>query len=253
MRPTNRPVIESKLFVATFQRNRCLPYFSGGHVDDLRLTIVLKKQSIALAPLLRLLFCLFLSTGTSAVGVSHGADTCPAAPGPVDAQSCNPAVVSYLVRDEKGKLLDEVALKSICEQLPKSIGDARIYAGEVSFSADGKTFYRPESLDWEKGRKVPSLHFGNSEACAMHLAEVTLSYHNKMMRLIFNIDITRTQSDRRPVVDARPFQEGTFRLDLGGRQPEADQMISAKRWKKGLEKTQRNLPGGPKPAGVSRW
>src|SRR5215510_13769512 len=69
------------------------------------------------------------------------------------AQSCNPAVVNYIVRDERGKVLSVAELKSINDQLPKSIGDARIDVGEVSFADDGKSFYWPESVDWEKGKK----------------------------------------------------------------------------------------------------
>ena len=148
------------------------------------------------------------------------------------AQSCNPAVVSYIVRDENGKVLDEAALKSVYEELPKSIGDARVYVGESSFADDGKTFYWPESADWPKGKKVVGLQFINAETCTMHLTEVTLTYHHKKMRLIFNLEITRAQSDRRPVIDSLPFQEGTFVLDLTGWSHDRDQMISAEKWKK---------------------
>src|SRR5262245_52649113 len=132
------------------------------------------------------------------------------------AQSCNPAAVNYIVRDEAGKVLSEAELKSVSEQLPKSIGDAHTYVGEVSFADDGKSFYWPESSDWQKGKKAPSLEFANAETCSMRLTEVTLTYHNKRMRLIFNIDITKAQPDRRPVIDSLPFRDGAFELDLSG-------------------------------------
>ena len=71
---------------------------------------------------------------------------------PSRAQSCNPAVVNYIVRDEGGKGLSESELKSVYEQLPKSIGDARIDVGEVSFAeyqtalpALRRKFYVPSS------------------------------------------------------------------------------------------------------------
>jgi hypothetical protein len=83
------------------------------------------------------------------------------------AQYCNPATVSLIVRDERGKALTEAELKSVSEQLPKSIGDARTFVGETSFAADGKTFYWPESVDWAHGQKVPSLQFSNSSTCTM--------------------------------------------------------------------------------------
>ena len=148
------------------------------------------------------------------------------------AQYCNPAVVSYIFHDEKGKLLSQTELKTVFEQLPKTIGDAHTFLGEVSFAEDGKSYYREESVDWEKGKKVPALQFINSETCTMHLTEVTLVYHEKKMRLIFNIDIERSQSDRRPVVESPPFQEGTFKLDLSDKSREEDQMIPSTRWKK---------------------
>ena len=148
------------------------------------------------------------------------------------AQSCNPAVVSYLVRDEKGKLLNGASLKTVYEQLPRSIGDAKTFTGEVSFAKDGKRFYWPESVDWPKGEKVPSLEFINNTTCTMRLTEVTLTYHNKTMRLIFNLEIARTQDDRRPVIDSLPFQQGTFALDLKGWSPDRDRVIPAARWKR---------------------
>ena len=149
-----------------------------------------------------------------------------------NAQSCNPAVVNYIVRDEGGKVLSEAELKSVYEQLPKSIGDARTDVGEVSLYDDGKSFYWPESVDWKKGTKVPSLQFANAETCTIHLTEATLTYHNKRMRMIFNIDIARKQPDRRPVIVSPPFQEGAFELDLSGWSHYEDKVIPAERWKK---------------------
>lgn len=148
------------------------------------------------------------------------------------AQSCNPAVVNYIVRDESGQVLSAAELKTVYEQLPQAIGAARTYMGEVSFKADGKSYYWPESADWGKGRKVPSLGFANAETCAMPLTEVTLTYHDRKMRLIFNLDVTRTQPDRRQVIDSQPFQTGTFKLDLNGWSRNENEVIPAERWKK---------------------
>ena len=155
-----------------------------------------------------------------------------AATGSIPAQYCNPAVVSYLVRDETGKLLSETELRTLAEQLPKKIGDASTFVGEVAFAEDGKTFYWPESVDWQKGKKQPSLQFINAGTCVMQLSEVTLTYHGKRMRLLFNIGITRDQHDRRPTVDALPFQEGTFALDLSTWSQDREKLIPANRWKK---------------------
>jgi hypothetical protein len=148
------------------------------------------------------------------------------------AQSCNPAVVSYIVRDESGQVLSAAELKTVYEQLPQVIGTARTYVGEVSFKDDGKSYYWPESADWKRGRKVTSLGFANAENCAMLLTEVTLTYHNRKMRLIFNLDVTRTQPDRRQVIDSLPFQTGTFKLDLSGWARSENEVTPAERWKR---------------------
>jgi hypothetical protein len=52
------------------------------------------------------------------------------------------------------------------------------------------------------------------------------------MRLIFNINIERSQPDRRPVVDSLTFQEGTFVLDLTSSPGKDDKVIPATFWKK---------------------
>ena len=151
------------------------------------------------------------------------------------AQSCNPAVVSYLVRDESGKLLSESELKTIHEQLPKSIGDADTFLGEISLAEDGKSFYRPESVNFDKGKKMAALEFINAKTCTMHLSEVTFVYHEKRMRLIFNIDIARNQSNRRPLIDSLFFQEGTFEFDKS-QLPQGDELVPSTSWKKVKDK-----------------
>ena len=148
------------------------------------------------------------------------------------AQSCNPAMVSYIVRDETGRVLTGTELKTAAEQLPKQIGDATTSVDETSFAPDNQTFYWRESAEWEKGAKQPSLQFSNGGICAMRFSEITLVRHKKRMRLIFDIEILRFQSDRRPVVDSLPFQGGTFRLDLSGWTHEIDKLIPASRWKR---------------------
>jgi hypothetical protein len=151
---------------------------------------------------------------------------------PVRAQSCNPAVVDYIVRDAQGKVLSGEELKTIHQQLPEKIGNADTAVGEVSFTSDGVTYYWPESVDWEKGRKVSTLEFANAGTCTMNLPRVGLAYHGMKMTLIFELSIERSQKDRRPVIDALPFQNGTFTLDLTGWSHSRDKMIPATSWKK---------------------
>jgi hypothetical protein len=148
------------------------------------------------------------------------------------AQSCNPAVVSYIVRDEKGKVVSQEQLTAISEQLPKKIGDAGVDTTFVSFKPDNVFYYWPEDADSDKGSKVPALLFANAGTCTMHLGEATIAYQEKRMRLMFNIDIDRKQQDRRQVIDSLPFQNGTFKLDLTGWDRSDDKLIPATHWKR---------------------
>jgi hypothetical protein len=147
-------------------------------------------------------------------------------------QSCNPAVVSYLVRDEKGNVITEEQLTAITKQLPEKIGDAGVDTTSVSFKPDNVAYYWPEDADADKGSKVLALLFANAATCTMHLSEATLTFQGKKMRLVFNIDIDRTQKDRRQVIDSLPFQNGTFKLDLTGWDRSDDKVIPASHWKR---------------------
>lgn len=147
-------------------------------------------------------------------------------------QSCNPASVDYIVRDEKGVVLSKAELETIYDQMPKKIDDATLGVSEVSFTPDKLTYYWPESADWDKGAKVPALLFANASTCTLHLTEVVLRYRGRSMHLLFNVDIARRQEDRRQVVDSLRFQDGTFRLDLTKWNHAEDKLIPATYWKK---------------------
>ncbi len=155
---------------------------------------------------------------------------------PVSAQFCNPAAVSYIVRDEQGNVIGGDELNTIQQQLPKTIGNADISVDEVSFASDGVTFYRHESVDWDKGKKIPALDFVNAGTCTLNLPDVELTYHGKKMRLIFNISIDRHQRDRRPVIDSLPFGEGTFVLDLTSWPRNEDKLVPATFWRRATAK-----------------
>jgi hypothetical protein len=148
------------------------------------------------------------------------------------AQYCNPASVALILRDSKGTVLTETDVKSVAAALPKEIGDATIWVGEVSFAPDNTTVYSDTSTDFEKGRKVPALMFSNAATCTMKLTEATLEHKGQKMHLIFNIDISRETRDRHPAVDAPKFQNGTFRLDLSHWSHPEDKLIPAINWKR---------------------
>lgn len=149
-----------------------------------------------------------------------------------NAQSCNPAAVSYIVRDEQGSVIGGEELTKLQQQLPKVIGNADTFVGEVSLASDRVTFYWHESVDWDKGNKVPALEFANAKTCTLDFPSLDLTYHGKKMRLIFNLTIDRHQPDRRPVIDSLPFQEGTFVLDLTSWTRSEHNIIPATLWKK---------------------
>jgi len=154
-------------------------------------------------------------------------------------QSCNPAVVNYMVRDETGNVLNGEDLKTIHQQLPETIGNANTAVGEVSFISDGVTYYWPESVDWDNGKKVSTLEFANAGTCTLNLPRVDLEYHGMKMTLIFEITIERRQDDRRQVIDSLPFQNGTFILNLSGWSHSRDKMIPATLWKKSKAREER--------------
>jgi len=149
------------------------------------------------------------------------------------AQSCNPASVFYIVRDEHGKVVSTADLASIAAQLPKTIGDATTGANEISVKPDKLTYYWHEDADFDKGSKMPALLFSNAATCTMHLGEAIIKHQGMTMRLIFNIDIDRRQDDRQQVIDSVELQDGTFHLDLKGWNRERETIIPATHWKRG--------------------
>jgi hypothetical protein len=152
--------------------------------------------------------------------------------GSVKAQYCNPAAVSLIVIDEKGAMLTEEDVKALAATLPKQIGDADVEASEARLAPDNKSFYWWDSTDWAKGRKIPVISFANYGTCEMRLGEATLEHHGRKMRLIFDLEITRATKNRRPVIEAPKFQNGTFRLDLTGWPHDPHTIIPRDRWKR---------------------
>lgn len=147
-------------------------------------------------------------------------------------QSCNPATVSYIIRDESGQVINEAEMQSVVEKLPKTVDNGAVVATQVSMAEDKLHYFWPESVEFPKGEMKRALEFANAAECTLHLTEVTLTFHGKKMKLIFNLDIARSQSDRRIVVDSLPFQEGTFELEMTGWSHDRDRLVPATFWKK---------------------
>jgi hypothetical protein len=148
------------------------------------------------------------------------------------AQSCNPASVAVLLRDSNGTALSEADVKTVAAALPKEIGDAGVWVGNTSLAADQKSYYWEEQTDFEKGKKMPALMFSNAGTCTMHLNEVRVDYQGMQMTLVFNINIERSTRDRRPLIYAPPFQNGTFELDLTNWTHDPHTIITEKYWRR---------------------
>jgi len=145
-------------------------------------------------------------------------------------QSCRPAVVSYLVRDEKGKVLNETELGLISKEMTSGWGIRKI-----AFSEDGKSLISEYSEDAKRAvNQIPVLTVSNATKCELWVKEVTLKYGARTMRLVFNLHVYR----RAIAIDSLPFADGTFQLGLEKEWPDktepyqGDSYIPAVRWKK---------------------
>jgi hypothetical protein len=163
-----------------------------------------------------------------------------ASTGSICAQSCQPAVVSYIIRDESGRVLGKSELNVVYERiskLPTEVG--AVYIGTAFMAKDRKTFYSPYSEERARGEEVPLIAFGHDGPCRLKFSDATLEYHGKKMRLIFDVDIP---SEKQPVhdlvIDSLPFQEGTFKLDLSGLAQQDHRVMAATRWKKVSSKSE---------------
>ena len=110
------------------------------------------------------------------------------------AQSHRPALVVYLVRDEKGEIMDPKKLDSV--SAPK--GQEMKAATTFLERDDGTTTKDVKCLQ----SKV------DAGGRPVIVSEVTLKLRGKTMRLIFNV----TALEQRILIDSLPFQDGTFKL-----------------------------------------
>ena len=112
-------------------------------------------------------------------------------------QSNGPCQIIYLVRDDKGVLLDPAKLESIAA--PK--GEEMTAGTTFIKNADGTLTKDVKCL---KSR----LDIGGKPVA---LSEMTLKYGGQSMRLVFNLRLV----EEKQVIDSLSFQEGTFKLDKG--------------------------------------
>ena len=149
------------------------------------------------------------------------------------AQVCPPVGVLYVVRAEDGTPLTRPELESIAKELPKTIGVASPTTGAAtvtisSVPANDDGSLRPYPYFGEKAPKaIPALSLLNHYPCRLRVDAVTLMFHEKTMRLIFDLEFD-ARGVNILVIDSPPFQEGTFVLDP----PSAQTVIPAHQWKK---------------------
>src|SRR5580765_7808493 len=99
-------------------------------------------------------------------------------------QSCRPAELNYIVRDDKGNVISESSLKKVFKQVkPPTSG-----IGTVSFAEDGKLVGYSGK---EPKETRPSIFFVDAKTCRMKVGEVALTRGRETMRLIFDLDIDR--------------------------------------------------------------
>ena len=140
-------------------------------------------------------------------------------------RAAGPAVLKYIVRDEKGKNLSEAELESVRKQMAQPAGEVSM----VSLAEDGKIYSEYSAEAKEAKTRLPALYYVDAKSCELDVKEVTLPHAGKTMRLIFNLNIYR----RAFVIDSLPFQQGAFELDQTDiSEEDSSRVIPAKRWKK---------------------
>ena len=141
----------------------------------------------------------------------------------VNAQSCRPAELNYIVRDERGNVFSESMLHKVFRDVkpPKS------GIGTVAFTDEGKLVGYSGK---DPAKTLAAIFFVDAATCQVTVTEVALTRDNVTMRLVFNLDVNR----RAYTIDSLPFQRGTFHLDQKGLSDTSqDELVPASRWKRG--------------------
>ena len=138
------------------------------------------------------------------------------------AQSCRPAELNYIVRDEKGKMMTEADTQKVFAQMPKPAQGVHT----LDVAADGTLVgysARPAAS------KIAAIYYVDAKTCQLKIDEFTLKHAGRTMRLIFALDLER----RSYTFDSVPFQTGTYRLDQTNlTDTDNNSIIPATRWKK---------------------
>jgi hypothetical protein len=139
-----------------------------------------------------------------------------------DGQSCRPAELNYIVRDETGKVLSERELKDIFKQMKEGVTGV----GSVSLTEEGTLVGYSGK---EPKETLPVIYVVDAAACHIKVGEFTLQIGGHRMRLIFDLELDR----RALTIDSLPFQAGTYRLDKRDLENGfAERIVPATRWKR---------------------
>jgi len=140
----------------------------------------------------------------------------------IQGQSCRPAAVTYIVRDAKGKTLNDTTLKTIINQVSKPTPQVT----SVALAKDGTLVGYSAR---ETAKTLPAIYAADAATCRLKVGEWTLKYAGKTMHLIFDLDLDRTAY----TIDSLPFQNGIFQLDQKDLTDlPSDQIVPARTWRK---------------------
>lgn len=160
------------------------------------------------------------------------------APQVARAQTCLGSQLTYFVRDEKGKPMDEVSRDLWYD--PNN-GASSVFKWEfrwedLSKAHDDQKIPLPQSISQSKARLAV---FGTTGMCSFSApVKLQLKLKGEIMTLVFN---AARAHDQWYTIDSLPFQPGAFQMDLPLINPRSEKFYPAANWKKiGAEAEQTN-------------
>lgn len=169
------------------------------------------------------------------IGIAFTATIVAIIPRAAQGQKCLGSRVAYLVRDEKGRPIDET-VKDLWQVKDNGSGSSRGWSAPWSnFSKDDSEQVKvlPASIATLQ-RKIVT--FNTAAYCSFdRIVKLQLKHNGKVMNLIFN---TASADDQWYMVDALPFQEGSFEIQLPKLPPRSWKFFASRDWKKSTGATE---------------
>ena len=164
---------------------------------------------------------------------------------PTFAQYCPGSELAYIVRDEKGKIINPATLDApdFIEESVKTVSYAEIEKkrdgywrlGEAVKTARAK---KQGDLDKETGN-FNALHITAGGACSLSkTVTFKLTLGSRTMNLIFRFVPPKNDAGEVFIVDSLPFQQGTFEIEL----PEKSDYYAPDQWRKTSDAAEKPAP-----------